>query len=295
MAKQTFTSGQVLSAAQMTTLQANDYNQTVNAKVASYTLVASDVGTRITMSNAGATAITVNTGIFAAGDTLFITNIGAGVCTITAGTATVSTSSSVALAQWESGVLYFTSTGVSVWQKYDGAAASSSLSIAQIASGSTTSGTSLSLTSLTAYDTLKFRISAMTTTGSAALTFTINSSSSSVYDYMIWAGASNNTATYDGDYMQKWVRSDTAANFQLGFFDRFNTNTVNWYDITLTNCKATGFTFYEMQGYYAPDAGTTWKSFPISRGIFKTAAAVSSIQLNTSSAFTAGNYVLWGG
>jgi hypothetical protein len=126
MAKQTYTSGQVLSAAQMTTLQANDYNQTVSAKVASYTLVAADVGTRITMSNASATAITVNTGVFAAGDTLYITNIGAGVCSITAGTATVSTSASLALAQWESGVLYFTSTGVAIWQKYDGAAASSS-------------------------------------------------------------------------------------------------------------------------------------------------------------------------
>jgi len=123
MAKQTYTSGQVLSAAQMTTLQANDYNQTVSAKVASYTLVAADAGTRITMSNASATTITVNTGLFAAGDTLYITNIGAGACTITAGTATVSTASSLVLAQYDSGVLYFTSAGVAIWQKYDGAAA----------------------------------------------------------------------------------------------------------------------------------------------------------------------------
>ena len=115
MAKQTYTVGQILTAAQMTTLQANDYNQTVSAKVASYTLVASDAGTRITMSNAAATTITVNTALFAAGDTLIITNIGAGVCTITAGTATVSTSGSLALAQYDTGTLYFTSTGVSIW------------------------------------------------------------------------------------------------------------------------------------------------------------------------------------
>jgi hypothetical protein len=125
MAKQTYTTGQVLTAAQMTALQANDYNQTVSAKVASYTLVAADAGTRITMSNASATTITVNTGLFAAGDTLYITNIGAGACTITAGTATVSTASSLVLAQYDSGVLYFTSAGVAIWQKYDGAAASS--------------------------------------------------------------------------------------------------------------------------------------------------------------------------
>ena len=115
MAKQSFTTGQVLTAAEMTTLQINDYNQTVSAKVASYVLVAADAGTRITMSNAAATTVTVNTALFAAGDTLTITNIGAGVCTITAGTATVSTAGSLALNQYDSGTLYFTSTGVSIW------------------------------------------------------------------------------------------------------------------------------------------------------------------------------------
>jgi hypothetical protein len=99
----------------MTTLQANDYNQTVSAKTANYTLVAADAGTRITMSNASTTTITVNTGVFTAGDTLIITNIGAGVTTITAGTATVSTSASLALNQYDSGTLYFSTTGVAIW------------------------------------------------------------------------------------------------------------------------------------------------------------------------------------
>lgn len=115
MSKQTFTTGQVLTSAEMTQLQANDYNQTVSAKVASYTLVASDAGTRITMANVAATTITVNTALFTAGDTLTITNISSGVCTITAGTATVSTAGSLALNQYDSGTLYFTSTGVSIW------------------------------------------------------------------------------------------------------------------------------------------------------------------------------------
>ena len=123
MAKQTFTTGQVLTSAEMTALQLNDYNQTVSAKTANYVLVAADAGTRITMSNAGATTITVNTSLFTAGDTLFITNIGAGASTITAGTATVSTASSLVLAQYDSGCLYFTSAGVAIWEKYDGAAA----------------------------------------------------------------------------------------------------------------------------------------------------------------------------
>ncbi|MFI3197299.1 MAG: hypothetical protein QX196_03145 [Methylococcaceae bacterium] len=124
MAIQDFVTGQVLTSTQMDNLQTNDYNQTVSAKVASYVLVAADKGTRVTMSNAGATTITVNTSLFTAGDTLFITNIGVGASTITAGTATVSTASSLVLAQYDSGRLYFTSTGVAIWEKYQGAAAS---------------------------------------------------------------------------------------------------------------------------------------------------------------------------
>ena len=115
MALQTFTAGQVLTAAQVTALQANDYNQTVNNYTDSRTLTIADLGDRVVMNKATATTITVNTGIFAAGDTLWIHNIGAGVCTITAGTATVTTSGSLALSQNQGGTLYFTSTGVAIF------------------------------------------------------------------------------------------------------------------------------------------------------------------------------------
>lgn len=126
MAKQSFVTGQVLTAQQVNDLQTNDFNQTVSAKTASYTLVAADKGTRITMSSTSATTITVNDNLFAAGDTLFIQNLNTGVSTITAGTATVSTSASLALAQHEGGILYFTSAGVSTFFKAAGPAAASS-------------------------------------------------------------------------------------------------------------------------------------------------------------------------
>ena len=115
MAKQTFTTGQVLTAAQMTALQANDYNWTVSAKTASYVLAAADAGTRITMNSASATTITVNTALFTAGDTVFIQNIGSGACVITAGTATVTTSGSLTLSQWDGGTLYFTTAGAAIY------------------------------------------------------------------------------------------------------------------------------------------------------------------------------------
>ena len=130
MAKQTFTTGQVLTAAQMTSLQQTAMlGGAASAKTASYTLVAADAGTAISMSNAGATTITVNTGLFAAGDTVQITNLGAGVCTITAGTATVNSSASLALAQYESGTLDFTSASAAVFIKGAGGGASGSITL----------------------------------------------------------------------------------------------------------------------------------------------------------------------
>jgi hypothetical protein len=116
MAKQTFTTGQVLSAAQMTSLQQTAMGGgSTTAKTASYTLVAADAGTVIQMNSASATTITVNTALFAAGDTVQIQNIGAGVCTVTAGTATVSTAGSLALSQYEGGILYFNTTSAALF------------------------------------------------------------------------------------------------------------------------------------------------------------------------------------
>lgn len=122
MAKQTFTTGQVLTAAQMTSLQQTAMGGgSTTAKVASYVLVAADAGTVVQMNAAGATTITVNTALFAAGDTVQIQNVGAGVCTVTAGTATVSTSATLALKQYDAGSLYFNTTSAAIFFAVDAA------------------------------------------------------------------------------------------------------------------------------------------------------------------------------
>jgi len=144
MAIQTFTAAQVLTAAQMNTLQANDYNQTVATKTASYTLVAADKGTRVVMNVASANTVTVNTSLFSAGDTLVIQNIGAGVTTVTAGTATVSSAGPLTISQYGSGTLYFTSAGVSLWFPSAGPAVSSGLTYV---GGGSLSGTSTTFSS----------------------------------------------------------------------------------------------------------------------------------------------------
>jgi len=119
MAKQTFTTGQVLTAAQMTSLQQTAMGGgSATAKTASYVLVAADAGTTVAMNAAGATTITVNTALFAAGDTVFIQNLGAGACTVTAGTATVATAGSLILPQNDAGILYFVSTSSSVFYDF---------------------------------------------------------------------------------------------------------------------------------------------------------------------------------
>jgi hypothetical protein len=119
MAKQTFTTGQVLTAAQMTSLQETAMGGgPATAKTANYVLVAADAGTTVAMDAAGATTITVNTGLFAAGDTVFIQNLGAGACTITAGTATVATAGSLILPQNDAGILYFTSASAAIFYDY---------------------------------------------------------------------------------------------------------------------------------------------------------------------------------
>ena len=150
MAKQTFTTGQVLTAAQMTSLQQTAMGGgAATAKTASYVLVAADAGTTVAMNAAGATTITVNTGLFAAGDTVFIQNLGAGACTITAGTATVNTSATLALAQYEGGQLYFTSTSASIFVKGAGAAVGGGGKVLQVVDATTSTSTTIASTSYT--------------------------------------------------------------------------------------------------------------------------------------------------
>ena len=209
MAIQDFTAGQVLTAAQMDSLQANDYNQTVSTKTANYTLVAADKGTRVVMNAAGATTITVNTSLFTAGDTLQLQNIGAGVCTVTAGTATVSSAGPLAIPQYGSGTLYFTSAGVAIYFP-------SAVTIPPASSG---------LTLITAQ-----------TIGSAVSSVTVSSVFSATYDnykIILSGGAASDTSPIllqlgatTSDYYQGIARS----NYSNGAYDGLNVNNgANWY------------------------------------------------------------------
>jgi hypothetical protein len=139
-------------------------------------LVAADAGTKIVMNSASATTITVNTSLFAAGDNLTLLNIGNGVCTVTAGTATVSTAGTLALVANAGGTLYFTSAGVSVFQ----------------ANGVTGGGKVLQVVSATTATTVTTTSTSYVTTGLAA-TITPTLATSKVYVISTQAADGNAT------------------------------------------------------------------------------------------------------
>lgn len=119
MAKQTFTSGQVFTAAQANGLNANmGWNLDTNTQTGTtYTLVIGDVGEYVTLNNASPITLTVPASVFAAGDTVNLIQLGAGQVTIAAGVGMTlnSQGSKLKLAgQYAAATLLFTSATAAV-------------------------------------------------------------------------------------------------------------------------------------------------------------------------------------
>lgn len=119
MARQTFTAGQVLTAAQMTTLQASVWSDDVTADTTTgYTLVLTDAGKQVTMSNASASTLTVppNASVaFAVGVRIQVIQLGAGAVTITAGAGVTLTSLSTVLTMAQYQVATLIKTATNTW------------------------------------------------------------------------------------------------------------------------------------------------------------------------------------
>ena len=226
MAKQTFTTGQVLTAAQMTSLQQTAMGGgSATAKTASYTLVAADAGATVIMNSASSTTITVNTALFSAGDTVLIVNQGAGVCTVTAGTATVSTAGSLALSQYETGILYFLSTSAAIFSDYTQAAGSASglTLVTSQTIGSAVSSVTVTGAFSSTYDNYKIVISGgVGSTAGDQLRLQLGSTTTGYYRFAIYGTYSAATVTGEnnsnGAYWQgvgTTNTSNTTANFEL--------------------------------------------------------------------------------
>lgn len=283
MAKQTFTTGQVLTAAQMTSLQQTAMlGGEASAKTASYTLVAADAGTAISMSNASATTITVNTALFAAGDTVQITNLGAGVCTITAGTATVNTSASLALAQYESGTLDFTSTSAAIFIKGAGAAAASG-GMTLISETVASSLSSLTFSSLGSYKQLKLIWNGITHSANGS-TFSIRLNNSSGNNYINGGISFNGTSGSGTGSRQTSIFSNQPSSSIFPFGEDIDVATANFIDFAYGELLIDNYTSstknkaYIGKWFYTDLASGGSRSFNV-MGMFADTTAITSIDI----------------
>jgi hypothetical protein len=279
MAIQSFSVGQVLTAAQVNALQVNDYNQTVSNKTASYTLVAADKGTRITMSSTSATTITVNDSLFSAGDTLFIQNLNSGVSTITAGTATVTTSASLALAQWEGGTLYFTSASAAIFFKSDGAAASAAGANWTLLNSGGTALTGAQTVTISSVPTGTDKIMVLVANGSSAsassyIQVRLNTDTGSNYytfvgSVEVFSGYQTNFLSYDP--------GSARAGIRVGLMGSSASNAVSGM-VILTGCNASGVKSFTSLGS-GDGTGATgfWGG-----GYYNSSSVISSVSINSS-------------
>ena len=129
MARQTFTAAQVLTAAQMNQLQSSVWSDDVNAQTGtSYTLVLTDAGKQVTMSNASASTLTVppNSSVaFDVGVRIQIIQLGAGAVTLTAGAGVTISSASTSLAMVQNQTAPLIQQATNTWIATLGAGGSS--------------------------------------------------------------------------------------------------------------------------------------------------------------------------
>jgi hypothetical protein len=116
--KQTFTAGQVLTAAQCLTLNNNaGYNLDTSTQTGTtYTLQAGDVGEYVTLNNASAITLTVPASVFSAGDTVNLIQLGAGQVTVVGSGVTINSEGGKTKlkGQYAVATLLFTSASVAV-------------------------------------------------------------------------------------------------------------------------------------------------------------------------------------
>jgi hypothetical protein len=278
MAKQTFSVGQTLTAAQMTSLQQTAMSGgAASAKTASYTLVAADAGTAISMSNASATTITVNTALFAAGDTVHITNLGAGVCTITAGTATVNSSASLALAQYESGFLDFTSTSAAIFIKGAGAAAAGGTSWTLLNSGGTalTGAQTITVSGISAKNKILVIVDgASSVSNQAYIYLRLNTDTGNNYNW--WGNYIITASSYSVDNLIGTAALSTDG-IHIGRTSTNDLSVVNGY-VLLDACNTTGVKTFNLSGGGTAAAGNNQRVYNLG-GYYNSASTISSISI----------------
>jgi len=157
----------------------------------------------------------------------------------------------------------------------------SALNIASIATG-TLSGTSFTVSSLT-QDTIRIRLIGQNNGSNHRSHLRLNGDSSTVYQYEV------------GNSRDNYFNTSGGTEFFLSNNTIKSNNTGNCMDITLTSCKATGFTLIEWVGYHNESSSNGNESV-FGAGIFKTAGQITSFTVtNAAASWTGGTYDIYGG
>jgi hypothetical protein len=279
-----FTSGDVFTAANANLLRSNQYNLTTSTKTANYVLVAGDVGTRVLMNAAGSTTITVNTSLFVAGDTLEIANIGAGVCTITSGTCTVTSSSNLALVQYASGTLFFTSASAAIFIASAVTATAGGLTFITGASFTTAASVSLPTSTFTSTYT-NYRI---------LLNVSSASSMSSLRMRFRASGTDNTASNYQQGYMTDQAFANTLTTFayltNCVFGASVNINGTQSMDIY--NPQSAVAASWLSQGQYLTTNNNSQQS--LAGGVLTVTTAYDAITFYGDGNSITGNYKVYG-
>jgi hypothetical protein len=286
MAKQTFTTGQVLTAAQMTSLQQTAMGGgSTTAKTTSYVLTAADAGTVVQMNSASATTITVNTALFAAGDIVQIQNIGTGVCTVTAGTATVNTYGSLALSQYQGGQLYFNTTSAAFLYGVDASATSGGMTLL---STTTLSGTSTSVSvSGTGYKNLVAYVYGF---GTASANYNAGITLNSVTANYLY----KNTSVIPAGTITNTGGSYSAVEFnQTGTNSFFGSNTLTTFNVTIWDCNSSSKKLVGVNGSFINQAGTNMR---MTNDVVATdvTSAITNITVISNTSLTSGTIQVYG-
>jgi hypothetical protein len=199
VALQTFTAGQVLTAAQVTALQTNDFNQTVSTKTANYTFVVGDRGTRV-VGNGTSITFTVDNSIFSAGDTIKLHNINSTALTIAAGAGvTINNAAGLTMVQWQEATLFATS-------------ASSFILFESTASTGTPMGVLLNTTSFSAVSSFSLAADTFTATyDNYLLMLTVNTNSADAQVLVRVRAAGTDLTGADYNFAYARARSTAAA------------------------------------------------------------------------------------
>jgi hypothetical protein len=164
------------------------------------------------------------------------------------------------------------------------APSSGTSTLAQVATGSF-SGTSITISSLSSYDTIILAMTGVTWgTGASNIRVRINSLTSSSYLKNGFGVNSSRVAV-----------NQTGTSFALqDVGDQLHTDANNNYFYIFTNCKNAGYTSVQGIGRYV-DSATTSTAVSVN-GVILSNEAVSSLVLATGSGYTfnAGTYTVWG-